>query len=467
MYCRRFVRSVGGHCWAVALALSLGLGLCLIIAGHSDAGARIGGSAVGGVAVDASGALSNATVDGTRELIKARAEILARLNDDMNRASPLRKVSLKKLEATLRERQAKAIMPLITDDIRYVAGLTRIQYVFVYPEENDIILVGPAEPLKLSDEGAVVGADSGLPVLHIDHLLVALRTGRSAAQNPITCSIDPNPEGIQALQRFLSSRPAMNPSTVQQVEQLMGPQRITIGGVSPESYFARVMVAADYRMKRLAMGMERTSSRINLPSYLQMMTVSSSGLQNATPRWWLAPNYDAVVRDPDGLAWEFRGQGVKCLTEDSYVAEANGVRASGKSSPAAEKWAQMMTEKYPALSVEFPIFGELRNLMDLAVVGALIAKEGLLQKADLQLPILMGTEKLIEVDNDLPAPKTVATQASVLKKGRNWIISASGGIEISSWHVVDNNTVAEGKVREALAQAREETLPPADSWWWD
>jgi hypothetical protein len=464
MYCRRFVRPAGGHRWSVAL----GLGLCLIIAGHSHAGGvNVGGSAVGGVSVDASGALKNATVDGTREFIKIRTEMLQRVDDDINRASPLRKVSLKKLEATIRDRQAKAQMPLITEEMNYLAGLTRIQYVFVYPEENDIILVGPAEPLKLAEDGAVVGADSGLPVLHIDHLLVALRTGRSAAQNPITCSIDPTPEGIQALQRYFATRPAMTPQTAQQVEQLMGPQRITIGGVSPESYFARVMVAADYRMKRLAMGMERVSSRVNLPSYLQMMPVSSGGMQNATPRWWLAPNYDAVVRDPDGLAWEFRGQGVKCLTEDSYVTETGGVRASGKSSPAAEKWAQMMTEKYPALSVEFPVFGELRNLMDLAVVGALIAKENLLQKANLQLPILMGTEKLIDVDNDLHAPKTIDTQASVLKKGRNWVISASGGVEISSWHVVDNNTVAEGKTLEGLAQAREATLPPGDTWWWD
>ncbi len=464
MYCRRFLRPVSaGQLWAVAWAL----GLSLVIAGYSYAGVSNFGSQVGGVAVDASGALSNATVDGTRELIKARAEFLERVNEDVNQASPLRKVSLKKLETTLRKRQAAAQMPLVTEDMRYLAGLTRIKYVFVYPEENDIILVGPAEPLKLTDDGAVVGADSGLPVLHIDHLLMALRTGRSAAQNPITCSIDPSPEGIQALQAFLNSRPAMNPSTVQRVEQLMGPQRITITGVSPESYFARVMVAADYRMKRLAMGMDRVSSRVGLPSYLQMMTVSSSGLQNATPRWWLAPHYETLVRDPEGLSWEFRGQGVKCLTEDSFVAEANGVRSTGKSSATAEKWANLMTEKYEALSVEYPIFGELRNLMDLAVVGALIAKEGMLQKANLQLPILMGTEKVIEVDNDLPAPKTVATQASVLKKGRNWIISASGGVEISSWHVADKNTTAEGKARETLAQARNDTMPPADNWWWD
>ena len=126
-----------------------------------------------------------------------------------------------------------------------------------------------------------------------------------------------------------------------------------------------------------------------------------------------------------------------------------------------------MTQKYEALSVEYPIFGELRNVMDMAVVGALIAKEGLLQKAGLELPILMGTVKVIEVEQDLPAPKSVDTQASVLKKGSNWIISASSGVEISSWHVADNNKVAEDGARETLARNRSDVLPAADNWWWD
>ncbi len=460
---RGFPRAAARCGWTLALSVVLGASL----SGFSQAGNFGRGSAVGGVSIDTSGALRNASVDETQELLKARAELVNRFNDRVDQASPLRKVSLRKLEAYLADRQAKAQMPLITEDVNYLAGLTRIQYVFVYPEERDIVLVGPSEPLKVNEDGAVVGADSGQPVLHIDHLLVALRTARSAAQTPITCSIDPEPAGIQALQAFLNTRPAMNANTVSRVEQLLGPQRVTITGVSPESYLARIMVAADYRMKRLAMGLDQAPKKYNLPSYLQMMSAGSAGLQNATPRWWLAPNYDALVRDPDGLAWELGGASVKCLTEDSYITEVTGVRPSGKTSPTAQKWADMLTEKYPALSAEYPIFGELRNVMDLAVVGALIAKEGLLRKAGLELPILLGTQNVLEVDKDLPAPKTIASEASVIKKGRNWVISAAGGVELSSWQVADNNKLAEGAAGEALAKSRSDVMPAADTWWWD
>ncbi len=245
---QRVSRATACRGWAVALNLLIGSALVLgtVLPSLSQAGGFVGrGSAVGGVSIDTSGVLRNASVDETKDFIKVRSQMLERVNDDLNQASPMRKVSLRKLEALLADRQAKAQMPLITEDINFLAGLTRIQYVFVYPEERDIVLVGPAEPLKVNADGAVVGAESGKPILHIDHLLAALRTARSAAQNPITCSIDPDPKGIQALQSFLSSAPAMSSNTVSQVEQLMGPQRITITGVSPESYLARTMVAVE------------------------------------------------------------------------------------------------------------------------------------------------------------------------------------------------------------------------------
>ena len=40
------------------------------------------------------------------------------------------------------------------------------------------------------------------------------------------------------------------------MEEALGPQTISITGVPPTSHFARVIVAADFRMKRLAMDFE-------------------------------------------------------------------------------------------------------------------------------------------------------------------------------------------------------------------
>ena len=64
------------------------------------------------------------------------------------------------------------------------------------------------------------------------------------------------------------------------MEQALGPQTITVTGVPATSHFARVMVAADYRMKRLSMNME-PAPIAGLPSYLEMMSGGSRAIANA------------------------------------------------------------------------------------------------------------------------------------------------------------------------------------------
>ena len=88
---------------------------------------------------------------------------------------------------------------------------------------------------------------------------------------------------------------------------------------------------------------------------------------------------------------------------------------TGKTSDAAQKWADNMTAKYDELSVAEPVFGELRNVMDLCVISALIAKENLLAKANLELPTLIGRESKLQ-PSEWNAPTQVATQCSVTHK---------------------------------------------------
>ena len=103
---------------------------------------------------------------------------------------------------------------------------------FVYPEQKDIVIVGPAEGWKVDGRGNVVGVTSGKPVMHLDDLLVALRTASGPAQSGITCSIDPTPEGLQQLKSQASKlRTMQNPeSTAAAFEQALGRQQITFSG---------------------------------------------------------------------------------------------------------------------------------------------------------------------------------------------------------------------------------------------
>ncbi len=445
--------------WLVVLAA--GLVAVAVPWVHTHAGRFIRTGAVGGVYVDTQGVLHMAQEDQTQTLLNARAEALKRLPSSLNRPSPLRKISLRRLQEAIRARRAKVQLPVITEEMEYLAGLTRIQFVFVYPEENDIVLAGPAEPITVDQNGFVVGTQTGAPILQLDHLLVALRSAAESARRGevISCSIDPTPEGLQRLQRFLKSRPLFSPRTVQRIESLLGLQTIRIQGVAPTTDYARRMVAADYAMKRLAMGLDR-SGVPGLPSYLQLLRRASSVRgESATPRWWMAPNYEALRKSPDGLAWELQGPGVKVVTEDTVLG-AQGPQRTGRTSPVAERWAQLMTTHFEQLATQHPIFGQMRNLMDLTVVGALIVRYGLDQKAGLDLSLLMDNKQLgLE---EFPVPRKVPTQAAVIKKGRMWIVIASGGVEMNVWPVVD-----QAQVHEPMDLVRARAEHQGEHWWWD
>ncbi|HUT09634.1 MAG TPA: hypothetical protein VMY42_03995, partial [Thermoguttaceae bacterium] len=61
------------------------------------------------------------------------------------------------------------------------------------------------------------------------------------------------------------------------------------------------------------------------------------------------------------------------------------------------------------------------------------------------------------------APTQVDSQASVLKKGRNWVISASGGVMLNSWGIADKLEPS-----DAPAKVRTDGAPGAQSgWWWN
>jgi hypothetical protein len=95
-------------------------------------------------------------------------------------------------------------------------------------------------------------------------------------------------------------------------------------------------------------------------------------------------------------------------------------------------------------------------------VAALIEKERLLDRAQLSLPLLTDPEGKLLFD-PLQPPKTVPSQCSYLKKGRSYIITASGGVEIDAWGVVEKNQTdaAVDKVHRAS------TGPQNGNWWWN
>jgi len=444
------------------LAALVAVPLALVLAGAAYAqftGGGFFGNRVGGVSINTSGMVSPPEISARIPMRDALRKLHKPPAAELHQPAELRMISLRRLEEAVQSLKETTAENL-PDELRFLAGIQRIQYVLVYPEEHDIVLAGPGEGWKVDEEGNVVGVTTGRPVLRLEDLLVAFRTVDNTRQGGISCSIDPTAEGRKRLEEFSAKRGGSGAPSLNAMKAALGPQQITLTGVPTDSHFARVLVSSDFHMKRLGMNLDPSPVKA-LPSFIHMLQRDNTSLEHPTPRWWMACDYEPLGRSEDGLAFELRGRGVKCLAEDEIVDEQGRVKGTGGANSIAQKWADLMTEHYDELSLKEASFGELRNIMDMCVVAALVTKEQLLAKADCQLPTLLGRSGQLKTMS-MNAPKTVESFCSSVKRPGS-VIVMSGGVQIASWQVADRT-----ELRPAVAQVREKAKPgsaTAQAWW--
>lgn len=441
--------------------VSLGI-LALVTSVH--AGIGFGNQrSVGGVVIDGAGIVRTATIAERQELANVVRQNLEPLAGDLDKTAEMRMISLKGLQQAIIE--AGQTGQAIPDEVEFLAGLQRIEYVFVDKDKQDVILAGPAEPWKLRPDGFVVGEVTGGSTMRLADLVVALRSVESARQQGISCSIEPTPEGrlrLQQLLRRIKLRPGQNPAVFEaSLREAFGPQMIQLTGIPTDSRYARTLVAADFEMKRVAMGL--TDSPVNgLPSYLQMSRNSAhSSSQN--PRWWMACNYDSLAKSEDGLAWKLSGQGVKTLTEQDIVADDGTVAVAGRKDKLAQLWADKMTESFTELSQEMPVFSDLQNIMDMTIVATLIIQERLSEQANLDLSVLTAESDSLPLSS-YTVPKAVDPQCSFIRGRSGWVVTASGGVDINGFEVVESQTT-DSTVADTRSQAL--AASTSDRWWWN
>lgn len=438
--------------------------LTLSMTAHAGNFGGNGGRSVGGVMIDATGVMRSATVQELRELANAMQQGLAPLAGDLEKKTDMRMVSLRGLQdAIIASHQQGREIP---DDVEFLAGLQRIEYVFVDQEKNDVIIAGPAEPWKLRPDGFVVGSVTGGATMRLSDLAVALRSVETARKEGISCSIEPTAEGrlrLQKLLRRITLRPGQNPAVYEaSMREAFGPQTIQLTGVPTDSRFARTMVAADYEMKRVAMGL--ANSPVNgLTSYLEM-SKNAAHASNQNPRWWMACDYDSLARSKDGMAWKLSGQGVKTLTEQDSISQDGTAAQTGRTDKVAQAWADNMTEKYSELSRQMPIFSDLQNIMDMTIVATLIVQERLSEKANLDLSLLTAKSDNLPLPTYV-TPKAVDPQCSFIRgRGGKWVVTASGGVDINGFEVVEKQKT-DASLTDVCSTALAATS--GNRWWWD
>src|SRR5262245_44083273 len=211
---------------------------------------------VGGVSINAAGMVTPPEKSARISMRDALRKQHTAPPAELKTPTEMRMISLRQLEAAIGA-SGQSTAEMLPDDLRFLAGMQRIQYVLVYPEERDVVLAGPGEGWKVDDDGNIVGVTTGRPVLRIEDLLVAFRTVDNARQGGISCSIDPTPEGQQRYEALMAKGGLKaGAGALKAVAHAFGPQAISVTGVPADSHLARVLVSSDFHMKRIAMKLD-------------------------------------------------------------------------------------------------------------------------------------------------------------------------------------------------------------------
>ena len=431
------------------------------------------GTLIGGVLISAEGLLARRALPANAQRLNAERFNAAKvaLNEDLQKVSKLRKVSLNRLEAEV----AKMIDAgkEVPADVRYLAGLTKITHVFFYPETKDIVIAGPAEGFFFNAENFVVGMESGRATLKLEDLVVALRAFAPDSRKPtlITCSIDPTQDGIVRLQQVLKQwqnsgqfGPGAENQVVQSFKEALGPQTVKVTGISPKTDFARVLVEADYRMKLIGLELERPAVR-GITSFVAKANPSNNG--NSLQRWFFQPDYDCVTINDDRTAMELAGEGVELVGEDESVTANGNRKGKGKASKASRAFTSSFTKTYPKLAEATPIWAELRNVIDMSITAAFIQKMDLYTQADWSLGVF-DDENLFPVEK-YSAATQVAPIANAYWKNNKFMSPIAGGVSIQAKFALNSDNITvdkEGKLNEVRDGVDLSGLQ-ADQWWWD
>ena len=369
-----------------------------------------------GVHVDAAGVLRSRSVDADPRLAE-----LWKNAKSLQKDGKLLYISLPRLFAEARK-IVESGKPL-PEDMRYLGGMTKLQYVFVYADTKDLVIAGPAEPFDAKTAYRPLGKITGRPVLQLDDLVTALRAfGPGQKPDRLGCDIEITKE---IAEKVSNKAKAVGPTAqiigfkkaCDQIAEAGGPQPVKYYGMDPETRFAFVCVEADYRLKQLALGI-LASPALKVKSYRSLLS-----RPEAEHRFSLESDYEALRVSPAGDAYELRGLSLKVN---------GGLLGKPETTPedmsqAGRTFVELCNANFALLLRGLPEWADLCNLGDLSVLGAIVAEDRLSEKAGWDPSWVLDPKGYVAAR--MPAPASAATLCSIAVSG-NFALFVTGGVWI-------------------------------------
>lgn len=437
-------------------------------------------SFVGGVYVEPSGLLKRISLDKTGALNFLHqgyesSSRKAKFNSARS-TSNLRYISLTRLEREVLYRRAAGLP--ITDAMQTLAGLRRIQYVLVYPKTNELVIAGPASDWTSDKEGRIVSTEDQLPVVRLNDFVTLWRREKFQGAGKFGCSIDPSQQSLAKAQEFLSNstlkplKRSQRKNWLSELQQSVGHQNIRFFGIENNTRVARILLEADYRMKLIGMGIEDGVPGVE--SYLNSIQVRAGKPLPAMNvlRWWFTLNYNTVTTNVDRSSFELHGPGLMVKSESELLGAQGNRIHTGKSDDLNLQFANSFSKHIKMLSRKYPIYGELRNVFDTALVVALIESEKLDEKSNWSGEGFLN-DSIYPIEK-ASVPREVQTvinhriinQRSAKK--RHFIAGVSGGVSVDMRKISRPKAI---RVEGYVAAPKTRETPPNNlnrtSWWWD
>jgi len=185
-------------------------------------------------------------------------------------------------------------------------------------------------------------------------------------------------------------------------------------------------------------------------------------------RWWFTLNYDAVNATKAHDAFALKGPGAKVLSENEMLTERGQRVHTGDSDELNSRFAQSFTKNFETLADKYPVYAELRNIFDMALVAGLIRSQDLAGQVGWHMTHF-GVDGAYEPRLDA-APKEVDSIINYrVVRDKHIVAGISGGVSVSTKGLVSAKSLKTDDYG-ALSAERANSAPKkvtARGWWWD
>jgi hypothetical protein len=154
------------------------------------------------------------------------------------------------------------------------------------------------------------------------------------------------------------------------------------------------------------------------------------------------------------------------LSENEMLTEQGQRVHTGQSDSLNRQFAESFTMHFAELSDKYPVYGELRNIFDLAMAVAVIQSEGLAEKVGWKPTLLTSAAQLRLPKNNVPREVETVINHRIINQ-RTILAGVSGGVMVEPGDVLKQSR-ANDSAGTTIERAPN---PPknlaGEAWWWD